>query len=515
MRRLALMLTCGAVWLILAAVPALADGGPHAIAQNNGSLGINSDNCAGCHRAHTAQGEYLLKTADENDLCITCHGAAGTGATVNVEDGIQYAIQEAGDPDPGQRTTDTSAVAGALRGGGFLNARIDAGDGVVAGNVKRISYPRDTSSTTAGIQGPATSQSAYVPVLGTGVPTTSAHLDLIADVGGVPDGIADNGIAWGNGVAAGAGPVVTLHCASCHNPHGNGNYRILNPIPDPEPDVADAFDDASQAIYVNEVRPNPATGTYAQQTRNYTVQWGATLDDVLLGLAYPVAGEDATRGDYWRLLQPWNAVPTWDGSAASFTNPSNYYSGDMPEFIPPVGTVTTTNARTAAPASGASGVAPGQSARWRAQMTAWCSTCHTRYNTQQAGAGSVNPTTGADTRVTTTNPADDTSATLPGGFGDGRPYASGTGSYNTDSGDAIYKYRHGTQNRQCTQCHVAHGSNAAMPGTYSSDYPYPNNGLPDPNTSASSRLLKVANRGTCQACHDPTGTVDWDNVILP
>ena len=284
----------------------------------------------------------------------------------------------------------------------------------------------------------------------------------------------------------GAGPVVTLHCASCHNPHGNGNYRILNPIPDPEPDVPAAFVDATQPIYVNEVRPNPVTGTFAEQTRNYTVKWGANLDNVVDG-TYPNAA--SPNGDYWRLYQPWNGVPSWDGVSASLTAATGY-SGDIPEFVPPTNTG-----------------GPASSSRWRAQMTAWCSTCHTRYNTQQAGAGS--------TPVTTTDPATGTSANLPGGFGLGRPYASGTGSYDTDSGDAIYKYRHGTQNRQCTQCHVAHGSNAVMPGTYSSDYPYPNDSLASPNRSADSRLLKIANRGTCQACHDPTGTVDWDNVVLP
>jgi hypothetical protein len=38
---------------------------------------------------------------------------------------------------------------------------------------------------------------------------------------------------WGNG-AIGSGPgktSVTLTCVNCHDPHGNGNYRILRPIP--------------------------------------------------------------------------------------------------------------------------------------------------------------------------------------------------------------------------------------------------------------------------------------------
>ena len=100
MRRLALVIAIGAVWLILAAVPALADGGPHVMTQNNGSLGINADGCAGCHRAHTAQGPFLINAADETALCTTCHGAAGAGATTDVMSGIQYRLVGAGAPRP-------------------------------------------------------------------------------------------------------------------------------------------------------------------------------------------------------------------------------------------------------------------------------------------------------------------------------------------------------------------------------------------------------------------------------
>jgi mono/diheme cytochrome c family protein len=83
--------------------------------------------------------------------------------------------------------------------------------------------------------------------------------------------------------------------------------------------------------------------------------------------------------------------------------------------------------------------------------------------------------------------------------------------YSTDSGDAIYKFRHPTRsNRTCTECHVTHGSNAAMPGTFSANAPYPNGVV-----SPSSRLLKIDNRGTCQACHDPTGTVPPGTYLGP
>ena len=90
MRRFSLLLAGGALWLFLTAVPALADGGPHLTSVNSGTSTLTADSCAGCHRAHTAQSEFLLAEASEELLCLSCHGNAGTLATVNVEIGIQY-----------------------------------------------------------------------------------------------------------------------------------------------------------------------------------------------------------------------------------------------------------------------------------------------------------------------------------------------------------------------------------------------------------------------------------------
>ena len=46
--------------------------------------------------------------------------------------------------------------------------------------------------------------------------------------------VTGTGIAWGNGpdsATAYAGPSVKMDCTSCHNPHGNGQYRILKDAP--------------------------------------------------------------------------------------------------------------------------------------------------------------------------------------------------------------------------------------------------------------------------------------------
>lgn len=416
------VVSIGALWLCLAAIPVSADGGPHVAGVNNGSVSLNADSCAGCHRAHSAAGPYLINATSVDGLCLTCHGSAGAGATTDVMLGIQF--RAAGVVTAGaQDETDPTVVAGALRGGGFAFARIGSGsDPSAALRPSRLSYPRFDGR----IGEVVTRFSTLVPVLPAGSASTSAHLDLDG-VGGV----VGTGTAWGNAPLGtpGAGPTVELGCTSCHNPHGNGRYRILNPIPDP-PSTSGSFTPlADPGVDVTDA-PLPPAG----DTRNYTVIPGALVGDT---------GSDPSAGDYWRSWRPWDGVPTYDPLDANADShgivPATGSAGDQPS-----GTVGVT---------------------WRTQITAWCAACHTRY------------------------PAPRSAVTTP-------------------SGDAIFTYRHQTNDTECTQCHVAHGSNAAMPGDESSDVSYP-----DGSISSSSRLLKIDNRGTCQACHDPTGTVPYTGVL--
>jgi predicted CXXCH cytochrome family protein len=227
----ALLLAGGLLWLFGAAPPTLADGGPHVAGANSGFDTLTTDSCAGCHRAHTAQGAYLIRTSSQEELCLTCHGSAGAGATTDVESGIQYKVAGAAG-GAGQDETDPGVVAGALRGGGFVTARIDSA------HPSRISYPH----LDATVNRVVADFSSQVPVLAAGQPVTSAHLKL---AGATAVTIQDR--AWGN-IAEGsvsatpyAGPAVELECASCHNPHGNDRYRILNPIPSLTSTSTDAF----------------------------------------------------------------------------------------------------------------------------------------------------------------------------------------------------------------------------------------------------------------------------------
>lgn len=412
MRRLGLLVAVGAFWLILAAAPALADGGPHVMTVNNGSLGLTADSCAGCHRAHTAQGPNLINAEDDTALCLTCHGATGAGATTDVASGLQYRLAGRG----------TTPLLGALRSGGFVRAALDSTN---PARVFRV----------AGIGG-ADDQWAKVPVrtdsLGAvePAPVTSAHLNL------AENGLSAPGVAWGNGEIglgfSGPGPIVTMGCMSCHNPHGNGQYRILNPIPAPD---GDGFVEALSPALVTDSavdNPNPAES----DTKNYTVIQTKGTGTPPAYLLYADDVSDTpygpTSGDYWHVRVPWNSA-----SGAS----------DAP------------NGR---PTDGIGGIVA-----FNTQITSWCTACHTRYFEV---------------------------------------------SGNRPRGDAIYTYRHQTtEELACTTCHVAHGSNARMPGTYSLTQPFPG-GIAAPTyningTTGDSRLLKVDNRGTCQMCHDPTGTV--------
>ena len=156
------------VALILAFVTAgLAQGygGPH-----GGGYTATTDACAGCYRAHTATEPGLLMESSYG-LCMSCHGSTATGANTNVDDGYYLSSRD----DVYDEGVEETEDLGALLGGGFVNYQ--------------------------------------------GAPVTSIHSPY-----------GTESAAWGNGVARGsvADLVDPLNCASCHDPHGSPNYRIIN-----------------------------------------------------------------------------------------------------------------------------------------------------------------------------------------------------------------------------------------------------------------------------------------------
>ncbi len=512
MRRWTLLLAGAALWLFLAAIPALADGGPHVASVNSGSSSLTADSCAGCHRAHTAQGPMLINAPTEEALCLTCHGAAGTGATTDVMTGVQYAV--------GTTTVRGTTQLGALRGGGFDQARIDAGA------MSRLSYYRNAALNV--------SQRPKVGV-GAAEDVTSSHIAM-----------ADNalagvigGKAWGNGAAGtGAGPAVTVGCASCHNPHGNGQFRILNKIPDAtgialpwtvsilsSTAATSTFTTVvSHALLVGDVVTIAGTGTAADGT-NRTVATvtanGFTLTGITVAAdttggtvtrtsgvpvtdpTLPAAGDarnytvmqtKGTEGTestyllYASQVATAAGAGTFNGIAGTYTaGGGDYFARNVP-WNPQVNNAACDPTIYPAPAACATAnSAPnGRPSTFSGQITAWCSSCHTRYFANN------NPVADPPTAVTGAS------------WGNARP------------GEDIYKYQHRTvSGRDCLTCHVSHGSNAAMPGTFSGAFPYPDSTGAAPHNTASSRLLKVDNRGTCQACHDPTSTISAGTYLGP
>lgn len=532
MRRLALLFAGGALWLLFMAAPAFADGGPHALGLNNGTSGLSGD-CAACHRAHTAQAADLLK-ATMPGLCLTCHD--GTGATTDVEDGIQYEPVSAANPDP------TSTVLGALRGGGFSYALIGAPArltynsrggivvsydappgsgssvtlawpafaGFAGGNLTYdptvgptqgqldalfLTSPTYSSSTAPANMSNSTTSNMKAAVDATtkavtfnpqngfrivtvSTPTVSADTTgqnakvanlLQANMGETSKvgvlAVANKatttsthegaGTVWGNGPQGQGNPGstgVVLECTGCHNPHGNGQYRTLNTLPGEDWSGTSGVADWTAPINAVEVKDGVALTT--GQVRNYTVLPSSN------GLTTGVIGT-AAQGDYFRYK--------YDPSgAANFTN----------FYLKPDEMNTGWNG--SSPTNKASNVVAGvptSPANTSGLMTAWCITCHTRYDGNRLTTG----TTGG-----------------PGG----------TPSLNAQHPiDAIFKFKHGTTGTGCELCHVSHGSNALMTAQFSADALFPD------GTAEDSALLKVANRGTCNLCHDPTHTVTAGTTV--
>jgi len=361
------------------------------LASSDQNVAVAGTRCAGCHRAHTAKAEKLLKQA-QPALCYSCHSSLGSA--LDVQDGVAVALGTA-----------------ALRGGGFETALIGSDNAIKhLGALDPISGRIAHSGTVGVASGPKT--------------VTSRH-----QIDGTTQGTM-----WGNGaVSASFGTAnlvagktgVTLECGSCHDPHGNGNYRILKAIPN------DASTTASKAG----VTP---------------VVVGVTVLPVNIPDALPDASgaKSYTTTDYWNVND--RNVPTTTGAGLPVAAAPAVYAADGITVVTPAVT--------------------GATDGYITNIAAWCTTCHTRY---LAPSGSY-----------------------------ATPLTSGGVT------DATFTYRHRsdstgqTDKPNCIQCHVSHGSNAAMTGGAGGAA-----GVTNPDGTATlmpadSRLLRVDNRGTCEMCHN-------------
>jgi len=166
----------------------------------HGNYVADTDACAGCHRAHTSvstitwtdsaggdqHAALLVTSATEMwQFCYACHDATSQGADTNVQQGIYEG-------------TDYGDQGGVLNGGGFDEVG--------------------------------------------GVPTTSQHMYKGSSWGAYGGGYFGTGKTFAADFSdAGQGPNtgspgegvgnnIKMDCATCHDPHGSPNYRILKTV---------------------------------------------------------------------------------------------------------------------------------------------------------------------------------------------------------------------------------------------------------------------------------------------
>lgn len=361
----------------------------------------------------------LLKT-DQESLCLTCH--AGSGSTLNVEDGV-------------------STSGAALRGGGFTKSALNADN-------PTAKYYFNTARNSVSLE------EGVIPTLNVPVATTSSH------------GMGATG-AWGLGLSGSAAGTLSspLECGSCHDPHGNGNYRLLQTVPGGVSNAAVNIASASVVGATNVATFTTATEHYLGVGNTVTIAGvGAPFDgtwSVLSTAAYTsftvtLAGTnvDATVTAKGTAKNAGQAVLDAPSATARVYTTTDYWKVND-ETTPGITVGTNTNVKA-----------------FIGSIAAWCTQCHTRYQTGRSG--------------TYENATGDTTFTY-------RHRGNSVKNTNVTNGTA---YANQVNSPNCIQCHVAHGSNAtAVSSSLGVNFP-------GTTTTEDSALLRISNRGVCQMCHN-------------
>jgi len=389
----------------------------------HGNYVADTDACAGCHRAHTSFSSITWTDVNDNEhsallvssatemyqFCYACHDATGQGADTNVQEGIYE----------GSLYGTNGAT---LNGGGteFMPS-FDATLGINV-NVPVTSEHEFRGSSWGAFGG------GYFGGRDDGDPLT-------------PDGQI-------SGSQAGESVDIKMDCATCHDPHGSPNYRILktqvngNPVgkyvgtgTDPDPDG-----------YVSSVETGwPAGGfrlhtAYPDYKPNYTSPRYAK-------------GYDMTTG----------AVNDAKGMSGWCAGCHETYLADPQIFTKADGTPYRSVAATYNAGDGG-----GLRLRHKHPINVPLS------NYEGPDAASMR----ADSGLPLAHSLDESSSANPA----------------STNGDWI----------ECLTCHRAHGTIANMEG-YAADGSLPvdvdgvsrNNFVGDP-----SALLRMDNRGVCESCHN-------------
>jgi predicted CXXCH cytochrome family protein len=447
-RRFGLLIAGAAVWLFLLAIPALADGGPHI----KGQYGSTPAECAGCHRAHSATAPDILQQPMPA-LCYTCHGAGATGSVLDAQDGAAFSSGQAhvaGAP-AGQFT-------GALRAGGFEYALINTAD-------------------------QANNRLATIGTTTAGVATTSSH-----SVNGSPVTM------WGAGpysATVNTGKAdVELTCGSCHDPHGNGQYRILRPTPEDTAAVA-----GTDIVKLNDVTSKIYTTTNYGQAGTFNSNDSQALNADGSSINFDIASKTWS-GTFAETSSRWcttchTRYMGFRGSAGNLTGTSSGTGDAVYSFkhatrnlvdpanpgAPTSGVITPVNTGAVGTAGSPGTVAPG------AVIGCYAS-------------GATGPTQiiyrGVAVLVGTSS----------SGPNDCTYYGSGTASNRSGLASGTSRsddVKISSGGPRCIACHLSHGSPALM-SSLITDQTSP--GINQPDTPhLDSTLLRIDQRGVCQACH--------------
>ncbi len=428
---LALVLTA-AVFLMVPSI-ALANFAIH------GNYVSDTDACAGCHRAHTsvstitwtdsAAGEQhsalLVTSATEMwQFCYACHDATSQGADTNVQQGIYE----------GTLYGDSGST---LNGGGF-----DETDGAL-------------STSTHMYKG--SSWGAYGGgYFGTGDTFAADY----SDAGQGPD-------AYMNGT----GNAIKMDCATCHDPHGSPNYRILKTV--------------VNGNVVGEYTPTAVPEDPDPDGFVSSVEEGWPVNGFRLHTAYPAYVPNYTTAMYAKGYDMPDATLA-DGTTGVNTTKgmSGWCAGCHNTYLGPVDTFTRVN-----------GVGV---------ETTYASVAST-YNAGDGSGLALRHKHPINVELDSYNGPDKASMIVTSQV---LPLAHGIDEQGTpanESSDWI----------ECLTCHRAHGTSAAMTG-YAADTEVPlgvgetgdasivdTDGVARNNFVASeSALLRFDNRGVCERCHN-------------
>ncbi len=255
------------VFIVLAVTLfALMSGSVLAAETPHGPFDDDTDLCAACHRAHTAQASYLIAEPTVTGLCVTCH-TSGQGADTDVVYG-DYLSQGTWASAGGTYQENLDAIDNP---GGYLAAvtsiTVDDGNKFAIGDAITLSIDdvgQEETLTISGIAGnvltvPATANAHDDnDIVGNATTSSPDHVDWgdpsndllgggFLKIGG-SSGTATTskhfntstraltyGVTFGSGTAPG-GEIDNqtsgyMDCVDCHMPHRSSNYRMLRMQP--------------------------------------------------------------------------------------------------------------------------------------------------------------------------------------------------------------------------------------------------------------------------------------------